>query len=125
MSVDYCTLDDALIIVERLGVHVRDIGLLSSALERPRTDVFGLDAYPDLHSKAGALLDAVNRAHPLDDGNKRLSWLITVLFYDRNGFDSYASADDGEEFVLRAAGEHLALDQIAAWLAAHVTRLSG
>ena len=121
MSVDYCTLDDALITVERLGVHVREIGLLSSALERPRTDVFGLEAYPDLHSKAAALLDAVNRAHPLDDGNRRLSWLITVLFYDRNGLDLYASADDGEEFVLHAAGEHLALAEIAAWLAAHVT----
>ena len=124
MSIDYCTLDDALIIVERLGVHVLDIGLLSSALERPRTDVFGLQAYPDLHSKAAALLDAVNRAHPLDDGNKRLSWLATVLFYDRNGFDLYASPDDGEEFVLRAAGEHHALDEIAVWLAAHLTPLS-
>lgn len=125
MSVDYCTLDDALIIVERLGVHVLDIGLLSSALERPRTDVFGLEAYPDLHSKAAALLDAVHRAHPLDDGNKRLSWIITVLFYDRNGFDLYAGADDGEEFVSRAAGEHSVLAEMAAWLAAHVTPLSG
>lgn len=123
MSVDCCTLDDALIVVERLGVHVRDIGLLSSALERPRTDVFGLEAYPDQHTKAAALLDAVARAHPLDDGNKRLSWLITVLFYDRNGFDLYAAPDDGEEFVLRAAGEHLGLEETAAWLAAHVTPL--
>jgi len=123
VSVDYCTLDDALIIVERLGVHVRDMGLLSGALERPRTDVFGLEAYPDLHSKAAALMDAVNRAHPLDDGNKRLSWLVTVLFYDRNGFDLYAGPDDGEEFVLRAADEHLALEEMAARLAAHVTPL--
>ena len=120
MSVDYCTLDDALIVVERLGVHVREIGLLSSALERPRTDVFGLDAYPNLHSKGAALLDAVIRAHPLDDGNKRLSWLITVLFYDRNGLDLYAAPDDGERFMLRAAEEHLELDEIAAWLGAHV-----
>lgn len=123
MSLDYCTLDDALIIVDRLGVHVRDLGLLSSALERPRTDVFGLEAYPDLHSKAAALLDAVNRAHPLDDGNKRLSWLTTVLFYARNGHDLYADADEGEEFILRTAGEHLEITEIAAWLADHATAL--
>ncbi len=121
MSVDYCTLDDALIVVERLGVQVRDLGLLSSALERPPTDVFGLEAYPDVHMKAAALLDAVNRAHPLDDGNKRLSWLITVLFYDRNGFDLHADPDDGEQLILRVAGEHLALEEIAPWLAAHAT----
>ncbi len=121
MSVDYCTLDDALIVVERLGVQVRDLGLLSGALERPRTDVSGLAAYPDLHTKAAALLDAVNRAHALDDGNKRLSWLLTTLCYDRNGIDLYAEPDDGEEFILRNAGEHIELDEIAAWLAAHVT----
>jgi len=123
VSLDYCTLDDALIIVDRLGVHVRDLGLLSSALERPRTDVFGLEAYPDLHSKAAALLDAVNRANPLDDGNQRLSWLITVLFYARNGHDLYADAGEGEGFILRAAGEHLEITEIAAWLADHATAL--
>ena len=123
MSVEYCVLEDALVVVERLGVQVRDIGLLSSALERPRTDVFGLEAYPDLHLKAAALFDAVNRADPLDDGNKRLSWLLTVLFYALNGFDLFTSPDDGEKFVRRAAGEHLELDEMASWLADHVTAL--
>ena len=120
MSVDYCTLEDALIAVELLGVRVRDIGLLASAIERPRTDVFGLEAYPDLHSKAAALLDGINRAHALEDGNKRLSWLLTVLFYERNGAGLYATADDGEEFVLRVAEEHMDLAAISEWSASHL-----
>jgi len=120
VKVDYCTLDDALIAVELLGVRVRDIGLLASAQERPRTDVFGLEAYPDLNSKAAALLDGINRAHALEDGNKRLSWLLTVLFYERNGLDLYSTADDGEEFVLRVADRDLELVDIAAWLEAHI-----
>jgi len=120
VKIDYCPLDDALVAVELLRVRVRDVGLLASALERPRTDVFGLEAYPDLNSKAAALLDGINRAHALEDGNKRLSWLLTVLFYERNGLDLCASADDGEEFVLGVADAHLELADIAAWLDAHI-----
>lgn len=121
MTVDYCTIEDALSVVERLGVHVRDIGLLGSALERPRTDVLGVEAYPDLNMKAVALLDGLNRAHGLDDGNKRLSWILTVIFYELNDHDLYAAVDDGESFVLEVAGTHMELDDIAAWLAEHVT----
>lgn len=121
MTPDYVQIEDALTAVELLGVRVRDIGLLSSALERPRTDVFGLEAYPDLHSKAAALIDAPNRGHPLEDGNKRLSWLLTSLFYERNGLDLLATPDDGEQFVLRVAGEHLDLDEIVLWLSAHTS----
>lgn len=124
MTVDYCTIEDALSVVERLGVHVRDLGLLSSALERPRTDVFGVVAYAGLNMKAAALLDGPNRAHGLDDGNKRLSWILTAIFYELNGHDLYATADDGEAFVLEVAGTHLELDDIAAWLANHVTKFA-
>ena len=123
MTIDYCTIEDALIVVERLGVRVTDIGLLAGPLARPRTDVFGLEAYPDPHTKAAALLDAINRGHPLEDGNKRLSWLLTVVFYALNGMDLCADADAGERFVLTVAGEHLELGEMAAWLAAHVTPL--
>lgn len=119
MSVDYCTVEDALLVVERLGVQVGDFGLLSSALERPRTDIFGVEAYPNLHLKAAALVDAIKRAHALDDGNKRLSWVLTVLFYELNGYNLYVSADDGEAFVLEIAGSHRELDAIAEWLKAH------
>ncbi|MFJ3672838.1 toxin [Streptomyces sp. NPDC090106] len=38
---------------------VRDMGLLVSAVERPRTHVFGAELYPTLHEKAAALLHSV------------------------------------------------------------------
>ena len=55
-------------------VMVHDVGLLESALGRPRATVFGDDAYPDLHTKAAALLHSLARNHALVDGNKRLAW---------------------------------------------------
>jgi death-on-curing protein len=51
---------------------IRDVGLLGSAAARPRTTVFGADAYPDLWTKAAALLDSIVNNHALVDGNKRL-----------------------------------------------------
>jgi len=118
--VDYITLEDALLAVELLGQVVRDAGLLRGALARPDSAAFGLEIYPTLHDKAAALCDGVNRGHPLIDGNKRLSWVLTALFYQRNGFDLLATPDDGETFVLCVADGHLEIGEMAKWFEAHV-----
>jgi death on curing protein len=87
-------------------VVVRDYGLLESALARPQTTVFGADAYPDLATKAAALLHSLARNHALVDGNKRLAWLATYVFRDINGCRVTATDDEVVEFVLAvAAGE--------------------
>lgn len=64
---------------------VRDMGLLVSAIERPRTNVFGVELYPTLHEKAAALLHSVARNHALIDGNKRTAWLAMRVFLRFNG----------------------------------------
>jgi death-on-curing protein len=66
-------------------IEVRDLGLLESAVHRPRASVLGQDAYPHLFQKAGALLHSLARNHPLVDGNKRLAWLATWVFLAKNG----------------------------------------
>ena len=52
-------------------VEVRDLGLLDAAVHRPRASVLGRDAYPDLPTKAAALLQSLARNHPLVDGAQR------------------------------------------------------
>ena len=85
-DVEYLDLEDLLALVRILGAGpVRDVGLLDSAAARPRTHVFGYEAYPELPVKAAALLHSVARNHALIDGNKRLAWLATVVFLDLNG----------------------------------------
>jgi death-on-curing protein len=64
---------------------VRDMGLLEAAASRPRASAFGEDAYPDIWTKAAALLQSIAKSHPLVDGNKRLSWMATAVFLDLNG----------------------------------------
>jgi death-on-curing protein len=84
-------------------VHVRDVGLLEAAVHRPRASVLGQDAYPDLFTKAAALLHSLARNHPLVDGNKRLAWLATYVFCAKNGIELDPSDDDAYDLVVAVA----------------------
>jgi death-on-curing protein len=51
----YLDIEDALQVIDRYGCHIRDVGLLASALARPAATVMGAEAYPALAVKAAAL----------------------------------------------------------------------
>jgi death-on-curing protein len=109
--------------VGRRGLHVRDRALLLSALAAP-LPVFDEEVYPDLHEKAAVLLIAINRNHPLLDGNKRLSWLVTAAFYELNGYDLAVDPQaDIDVFVRGVGAGQSAISETAVWLAAHTNPL--
>ena len=112
----YLDLDDLLHVSERvLGeVLVRDVGLLEAASARPRTTAFGRDAYPDLHTKAAALLHSLAKNHALVDGNKRLALAAAMAFLGINGERLRLNNDEAYELVMAvAAGELDELQEIA------------
>ncbi|MGI8664141.1 MAG: type II toxin-antitoxin system death-on-curing family toxin [Acidimicrobiales bacterium] len=80
---------------------IRDLGLLGSAAARPQATAFGADAYPDLSTKAAALLHSIVKNHALVDGNKRLGWLATSVFLEINGIQvTHVSNDAVYDFVI-------------------------
>lgn len=84
----YLTTEEALAITAvatGAPVEARDLGLFESALARPRTTVFGSDAYPDLDHKAAAMLQSLVCNHALVDGNKRAGFACTAVFLHVNG----------------------------------------
>lgn len=96
---------------------IRDMGLLGAAVARPRTTVLGDDAYPDLWTKAAALLDSIVNNHALVDGNKRLGWLATATFLELIDVPAVGIAnDDVYELVMRVAGDHVEVAELAAEL---------
>jgi death on curing protein len=117
----YLTTEQVLRIARRAvggPVEVRDLGLLDAAVHRPRASVLGRDAYPDLMTKAAALLHSLARNHPLVDGNKRLAWLATYVFLAKNRVELDPSDDDAYELVVAvAAGELDDVEEIARRLA--------
>lgn len=116
----YLTLPELLHVAERTlgpGYAVRDYGLLEAALARPQATAFGKDAYPDLDTKAAALLHSIARNHALVDGNKRLSLAAAIAFYGLNGRRLTLTNDEAYDLVISvAAGQLDAVDAIAAIL---------
>ncbi|WP_405429343.1 type II toxin-antitoxin system death-on-curing family toxin [Micromonospora sp. NBC_00617] len=95
----YPTLADVAGIARKLGVGIRDAGLVESAVARPQTSVFGEDAYPDLWTKAAALLHSLANNHPFMDGNKRISWIVTVAFLLQNRAFTIAQLDETDQDI--------------------------
>lgn len=115
--------DVAMIVLGR-EPEVRDLGLLDSAVHRPRSSMFGTEAYPDLLSKAAALLESLARNHGLVDGNKRLAWAAVAVFLLDNGRSILdVDQDEAYDFVISVASGDLELADMAAWLAANVAAL--
>lgn len=116
--IEYLTLEDVLSLIDDLGVGpIRDVGLLDSAVHRPQSTVFGVDAYPNLDQKAAVLLESLVRNHALIDGNKRLGWLSTVVFYGLNEVTLNAVDDDAYALVISIASGALGYEEAAAHLA--------
>ena len=112
----YLTERDVMTVLAATGqeVQVRDFGLLSAAVARPRSSAFGEEAYPDPWVKAAALLHSLTRNHPFLDGNKRAGWNAAWTFIEANAIGRLADdfdVDAAELLVLAvAAGE---LDDLA------------
>jgi len=127
VDVEYLDVDDLVVLAASLfgdPPPIRDLGLLGSAAARPQASAFGDDAYPDVWTKAAALLHSVVKNHPLVDGNKRLGWLACAVFLDVNGMDpTSASNDEVYELVMRVASEPTEVAELAALLRAFVTEV--
>jgi death-on-curing protein len=88
---DYLTVDDILEIRDQLAakhdqrIEIMSNNALMSALAAPRRSAFGIEAYPTLAEKAGALVYSLVQNHPFWDGNKRIASAALRLFCERNG----------------------------------------
>ena len=100
---------------------VRDVGLLESALARPRQ----LLAYgkPTLASLAAAYADGLVRNHPFLDGNKRTGFTVAVLFLELNGFHFHASEADAVVQTLALAAREIDAVAYEEWLSANSSPL--
>ena len=116
----YLDIEDALQVVDRYGFHIRDVGLLASALARPATTVMGAEAYPELAVKAAALLESVARFQPLIDGNKRTAWTLMVLLLWINGYRHGFTTDEAFDFVGGVAAGTIDLLDSAAEISRHL-----
>ena len=106
--------------LKALGYHARDYGLLDAALKRPKTKIFGQEAYDSFELKAAALTHSTVKNMAMLDANKRTAWLALNSFLFINGFFLRSSHDQSADFILAVATDQLDLNQMAEWIRDHM-----
>jgi death-on-curing protein len=100
-SIQFLTHDELLeihaILVERFGGQsgIRDSGLLESALYRPQTGY-----YEDLTEMGAALFESLIMNHPFIDGNNRVAFFCSDVFFRLNGYKLKVNAGEAHEFLI-------------------------
>lgn len=118
----YLTIQQVLAIhylaVKRFGGSsgVRDIGLIESAVARPRASFAGKDLYSNVFDKAPALLQSLLKNHAFVDGNKRTALSSTGIYLKLNGYKLTNTHDEEVEFAVKVDNQNLTLEQISSWL---------
>lgn len=98
---------------------VRDLGLLESALARPKNLFVYSEQTLSLAQLAAAYAKGIVANHPFADGNKRTAFTVSVTFLRLNGLQLTASKEDRVlTFWSLAAGE-ITEAGLAVWFAEH------
>jgi len=119
--VKYLTEEQVLFIHSRLidetgGVHgVRDLGLLQSAVSRPKATFGSEDLYPDIFHKAAALMESLIKNHPFIDGNKRTAITSAGIFLQRNGYILETAQRELEQFTLSVVTGKASFEDAVEW----------
>jgi death on curing protein len=120
--VKYLTSEQVLFIHSRIidatgGAHgVRDLGLLQSAVTRPRATFQGKDLYRDVFFKAAALMESLSQNHPFIDGNKRTAISSAAIFLELNGHKLEAEQKEVVTFAVSVATGKRRFEEIVEWL---------
>jgi len=97
---------------------VRDIGLLQSALSRPR-HLHAYEKASGVIEMAAAYTAGILQNHPFIDANKRTGFVIGILFLELNGCRFKASEEAAARAVMGLAAGQLDEPTYAAFLRAN------
>lgn len=101
---------------------LRDEGALQSALARPRNKL----AYArrtDHATLAAAYAFGLARNHPFNDGNKRIAFLVAVVFLGLNGWDFEAPDADVIAQMVALVEGRVTEAMFARWLRGGIRKL--
>jgi len=103
---------------------IRDNGLLSAALARPRNRrAYGASA--TLFDLAAAYGFAIAKDHPFLDGNKRVALMVMYVFLEVNGYRLDAPEVEAVDVMLNLASGEMTEDDLALWLKTNSRRSMG
>ena len=95
---------------------VRDVGLLESALARPRNLLAYGKKKPSLARLAAAYAFGIIKNHPFADGNKRTALVIAFAFLDVNCIEINASEEDAYRMFMDLPSGRVSEEELAHWM---------
>ena len=103
------------------GSHgVREMGLIESAVARASTAFGGVEAYPDLLSKAAAMGCGLAQNHGFIDGNKRVGMAVVLLILRRNGVTLAYTQEELIDLGLSVAQGSADVAEVLEWICSHL-----
>lgn len=100
---------------------ILDVTLLKSALARPLQH-FSYARDVDIITLAGVYTAGIVQNHPFVDGNKRIGFIVGVLFLELNGYRFMASEEDAAQGVLALAAGEIEESRFTEFLRSNVVR---
>jgi len=94
---------------------VRDLGLLESALARPKNLFAYSEQPPSMARLAAGYAKGIVANHPFVDGNKRTAFIVSVTFLGLNGLKLTATKEDRVLTFWSLASGEITEDQLAQW----------
>lgn len=98
---------------------IRDENVLESALARPQHR-WAYGRRVDLTDLAATCGFGLARNHPYRDGNKRVAFLVMLVFLGLNGYDLEAPEPEVVTVMLTVAAGDLSEAALAKWLRVHL-----
>ena len=95
---------------------IRSPELLFSAIERPKATFAGKDLYPDIYSKASALVHSIILNHPFVDGNKRTALACLFRFLEINGIKIKSRPEELIILMLKIENKKMSFKKLTIWL---------
>jgi death-on-curing protein len=105
--------EEALMLHSPLDVY--SIGLLESALARPKNLFAYSEQAPSLARLAASYAKGIIADHPFVDGNKRTAFIVSVVFLKLNGLRLTATKEDRVLSFWGLAAGTVSEDQLAHW----------
>jgi death on curing protein len=99
---------------------IRDVGLLQSALDRPRNKwAYGAR---DLAVLAAAYGFGLAKNHPFVDGNKRAAFAAIIVFMAKNRAPIEPKSGEATHTILELAAGNLSENQLAEWIRTNIAQ---
>ncbi|TGM59142.1 type II toxin-antitoxin system death-on-curing family toxin [Leptospira vanthielii] len=100
------------------SLGIRDMGLLESAIDRPKNKWF-YEPQSSIFELTASLGIGIAKNHPFIDGNKRTSFLLMYVFLANNGFNIETTEEKVVQEMHKVADGTSDENDLALWLKSH------